>query len=208
MHNSYRKVLLATLSETAQACKTLHKFKQEKRHLTIVLLWVLVDYMVSTKECFCFMYLVECLFESSNRVHMEQATWTCACACACACASSVTGAGAGAGAGRWAVAGAGALPWWPRCHGWWLSCCWCPPPRPSPPPGTWGGAWLPRACYCPGPAAAHWAVPSQHILQQGGSQVDSHGQARSVQGGTAVTQVTEEDWTEITAVPNCPYAEL
>ena len=106
----------------------------------------LVDYMVSTKEWFCFMYLVECLFESSNWVHMEQATWTCACACACA--GSVAYAWACAGAG----AGAGALPWWPRCQGWWLSCCWCPPPRPSPPPATRGQAWLPPAC--PGPAAA------------------------------------------------------
>ena len=40
--------------------------------------------------------------------------------------------------------------------------------------------------------------------QAGGVQAGAGG----VQGCTSVKQVTEEDQTHITAVPNCPYAEL
>ena len=137
--------------------------KKKGIYLLILYVFFLLDYVVSTKEWFCFVYLVECLFESSNWVHMEQATWTCACAYAGA--GSVACAGAGVGAG------AGALPWWPRCQGWWLSRCWCPPPRSSPPPATQGQAWLPLACYCPGPATAQPAHP-QAGRQSGGQ---SHG---------------------------------
>ena len=48
---------------------------------------------------------------------------------------------------------------------------------------------------CPQNAIAQdQLLPSQHILQQGDSHVDRvMGQAGGVQGGTAVTQVTEED---------------
>ena len=62
----------------------------------------------------------------------------------------------------------------------------------------------------PQDAATHdQLLTSQHTLQEGDSETDRvMAEAGSVESGTAVTQVTEEDCTEITAVPNGPYAAL